>query len=80
MASNWTGTWGMNNPYDVHFCYGDGGCAAWSINTNLATRNWSHTFYPCYTTQFAQTLYVQEESGVDGLVTSRATESGGSPC
>lgn len=83
VASNWTGSWGTHPTYDVHFCYvtGTSECASWLLNTNLVTKNWSHSFYPCSTTQFTQGMYVYEDpTGVDELLTSKATESGGTPC
>lgn len=82
VSSNWTGSWGTHAPYDVHMCYvfGTSECASWLFGTNLVTKNWSHAYFPCSTTQFTDELYVLENTGADGILRTKATENGGTPC
>lgn len=81
VAASWTATWGGQPTFDEHFCYGDGSCAAWLLNTNLTSKGFSHAFFPCNGTNFQQTHFVYEDpTGASGIVTSHAFESGGSPC
>jgi hypothetical protein len=78
VASSWTGTYG-NGMQEIKFCYGDGGCKE-TFNPSGNSMNYSHTFWPCFTT-----TYTQSFSGYDLFLTylpknSTSRESGGSPC
>ncbi|MFI5254126.1 MAG: hypothetical protein ACHQ15_01515 [Candidatus Limnocylindrales bacterium] len=78
MKSSWTLTWGNTAPYDVYFRYDVNGPVSWSLTgTSTTSKGLSHTFLPCTTTIFTQTLEVYDAHGY-ALDYSTAQE-GGSP-
>jgi hypothetical protein len=78
--SSWTGAWsGGPSPYNYNMSFGDGAHATRS--TSSTTKGFSHSFSPCTTQQFSQTLTITDSDGDHKTSnTTKATEGGGQPC
>ncbi len=79
-ALSWTGSWsGGPAPYVYRFNRGDG--TAETGSTSATSKNFSWTYWPCYTTTDYQTLAVTDADGARKVSNqTQSTEQGGSPC
>lgn len=80
VSSSWTGSWsGGPSLYNYNMSFGDGAHATGS--TSVTTRGFSHSFSPCTTQQFSQSLSITDSDGDHKTSnTTTATEGGGTPC
>lgn len=78
-TASWALTWGGGAPYSVNFAYGDGGF--WSPASSYSTLATVYrTWWPCSSTNYYQSLYVNDTHGNFASAGSTTVVTGGSPC
>jgi hypothetical protein len=74
----WGAAWSGTAPYQVSFCYGNGTCS--TMTTSTTSKGYSHSFNPCRSTTYTQTLTVTDASGSKLTATAHTLVGNGTSC